>query len=424
MRKLQVQGSAPLGAEPGERPIFRGHIQSLDGLRGLAILLVLTVHLWRPETRTALGMAITRTARAGWTGVDLFFVLSGFLITGLLIDSRARPNFLRNFFARRALRILPLYTLFLVVSLVLLPLWFDHLGLSQRPSFGNRADAAHWPWYALFVSNYWMALADRFPAGWSNSLTWSLAVEEQFYLLWPWLILVCPPRWLPRAIGFVFAAAIAARAFVVWLDAGWLTAALVTPCRMDALAAGGWVAAYLRSPGFQARTWRWLLRGAVALALPAAAVWILWEDGDPRTGAAFQVVGYSLLAVAGAGLLGAALTGDPPVLRPLRSSPLVALGKVSYGIYLFHLVLFTAVLPVAYKTVLALTRWQIAERFFWWAFGVAGSWLLAWFLYRAVEAPCLRLKERFRTPTSDTADLGAPNPLPSGSRSPATEAAA
>lgn len=393
-----------------ERPVFRGYVRSLDGLRGVAILLVLTVHLWRPETETAAGAVLTRLARGGWTGVDLFFVLSGFLITGLLIDSRDRPGYLANFFARRALRILPLYALFLVVSLVLLPIWFDHLGLSGRPSFGNRADAADWPWYALFLSNYRMALADRFSAGWTNSLTWSLAVEEQFYLLWPWLILLCPPRRLPWAIGTVFGAAVLARAALVGLGAGWLPVAISTPCRMDALAAGGWVAAYLRSPGFQPRTWKWLVRGGAGLALPAAA-WVLW-DGDPRTGAAFQVAGYSLLAVAGAGLLGLALDGGP---RALRSAPLVALGKVSYGVYLFHLVLFTAVLPVAYKPVLALARWQIVERFFWWGFGIAGSWLLAWCLYRVVEAPFLRLKDRFRT--------GAAH-APAGGRLPAAEGAA
>jgi len=381
---------------PGNPPEFRGRLRGLDGLRGLAILLVMLVHFWRPEEKTALGAAMTRAARLGWAGVDLFFVLSGFLITGILMDTRARPGYLRNFFARRVLRIFPLYYLFLAISLLLMPAYFAGIGFDRVPGFGHAADAAAWPWYVSYTSNLWMAHHNDFSAGLANSLTWSLAIEEQFYLVWPWLILLCPPRRLFAAMAAVFTGAVAFRAGLALSGSHWLPILVLTPCRVDTLAAGGMLAVYVRSPRFRPQTLRRLSRAALFVGLPVFAAWVILSRQDVRETTAFQVAGYSLLALGCAGLLAKVLDGDAPAVRKVfHSGPLTSLGKYSYGIYLFHVLLFTAVLPLAFKPVMALLKLVILERFFWLFAGIGSSWLLAAGLYHLYEVRFLRLKRFF-----------------------------
>ncbi len=148
-------------------------VPALDGLRGLAILAVVEFHFAegltnasRPES------AIYNVFRTGWLGVDLFFVLSGFLITGILSNSKGTPGYFRNFYWRRALRIFPPYYAFLFVFGVLYPL------ARHRP-----LDAPWWHW--TYLTN--VAIAAGLPVN-SCSHFWSLAIEEQFYLLWPLLI--------------------------------------------------------------------------------------------------------------------------------------------------------------------------------------------------------------------------------------------
>jgi peptidoglycan/LPS O-acetylase OafA/YrhL len=370
----------------------------------VAIALVLLIHTWRPETHTRLGAAINRLARVGWTGVDLFFVLSGFLITGILLDALGRPGSYRDFFARRALRIVPLYGLFLVVSLLVLPAYFSWLGIARLPRFGNAIDAAAWPWFVLFAANLWMARENRFAYGSTNGPTWSLAIEEQFYLLWPWFLRLCRPGWRVRAMLLCMAAACAARTVLLLRGAGWLPILVLTPCRVDALAAGGLVAAYLRSPGFQPVAWRRLTRAGLWLCLPTALLWVLAAEADARGTATFQVFGYTWLALGYAGLLGTLLDGGAPrlVVRWCESRPLVSFGKYSYGIYLFHLMIFAVVLPVAQRPVASVLGTQVAERCFWMVAGVAGSWGLAYCLYHLYEVRFLRLKTRFRGASGET----------------------
>jgi peptidoglycan/LPS O-acetylase OafA/YrhL len=383
-------------------------LRRLDGLRGLAILLVMVVHFWRPEEATALGRWMTRVAAAGWSGVDLFFVLSGFLITGILADTRGRPGWLRNFFARRVLRIFPLYYLFLAVSMLLLPAYVARIHFTRVPDYGYAADVAAWPWYASYTSNLWMALHGRFSPGGANSLTWSLAVEEQFYLAWPLLILLCPPRRLLALVGALFAAAVAVRTGLVLAGSGWLPIFLLLPCRMDALAAGALAALYLRSPRFRPRVWQRLGSAACFILLPAAVLWILRPAGDVRETAPFQVAGYSLLALGFAGLLAKVLDGGTVLRRAFDAAPLVSLGKYSYGIYLFHVVLFSAVLPLAYKPVLAWLGSKLLERWFWLFAGIAGSWLLAAALYHLFEVHFLRLKRSFGGAAAEAPAAAAP----------------
>jgi peptidoglycan/LPS O-acetylase OafA/YrhL len=178
-------------------------IPALDGLRGIAIILVMLHHFtyYRPET--GIDAVIAGVPLFGWVGVDLFFVLSGFLITGILLDSRGSTRYFTNFYARRTLRIFPLYYLVLFLALVALP---------QFPSVhtvlaGDIEMPPRWPYWA-YLTNF--SVAERgFVHGWVD-VAWSLAIEEQFYLVWPLVIWLCPQRLLPWlctaiVIGEVFA---------------------------------------------------------------------------------------------------------------------------------------------------------------------------------------------------------------------------
>ena len=172
----------------------RGHIPGLDGVRGLAIALVLFHHLWPWIWDGPVLSVVTRLHHLGWIGVDIFFVLSGFLITGILLDSRGRAGYWRNFIARRALRIFPLYFLFLVVAFAVLPGLLTLLGQADPLLLENRKAL---PWFVTYMSNHIVLFDDLsvrsllrtdgvagVQGGIHESLaiTWSLSVEEQFYL--------------------------------------------------------------------------------------------------------------------------------------------------------------------------------------------------------------------------------------------------
>src|SRR5579863_9160491 len=211
------------------------HVRAYDGLRGIAIVLVLLRHLGEDLPARRLGGVVDAALNAGWLGVDVFFVLSGFLITGILLDARgdeAQPSegyFLR-FYARRALRIFPLYYLFLAVTIFI-----------ARPPMPHGT----W-WYWSYTSNVLIA-RHGWPEGlWETGHLWSLAVEEQFYLVWPAIIAWTPRRRLPVLCVAIIVGAIAVRIALIHQGAA-LGAYVLTPARADTLAVGAALAIALRS---------------------------------------------------------------------------------------------------------------------------------------------------------------------------------
>src|SRR5438552_3923720 len=130
---------------------WSAHSSALDGLRGVAILMVLSYHFYRSTSDTAFDVVVAHFAMSGWMGVDLFFVLSGFLIAGILIDSKGSPHYLRNFYMRRVLRIFPLYYLFLFVVFSIVP----------RVTYVDDAVFQylrhHQKWFYLYLQHIWIA---------------------------------------------------------------------------------------------------------------------------------------------------------------------------------------------------------------------------------------------------------------------------
>src|SRR5690606_8311371 len=226
------------GADEGRDP-------RLDGLRGLAIALVLLYHT------TQYGFAESPFARVlvalpavGWSGVDLFFVLSGFLITGLLLRAKDGARYYGPFYARRALRILPLYWTALVFFLVLMP---RLPGLDRIDAWYPGAAREGW-WFWLFLSNVQLALEGARQHRFLD-IAWSLAIEEHFYLAWPWSARWTSARPLLRVCAGAAGPALALRVALVWAGAPALAPYVLTPCRLAALATGAALAVAARRGG-------------------------------------------------------------------------------------------------------------------------------------------------------------------------------
>jgi len=335
----------------------------LDGLRAVAVCGVLFQHYAPVEW--------SRLFSAGGWGVGLFFVLSGYLITGILLRGKTdreqthRPSsFLKNFYIRRALRIMPVYYAALVLG------WW--LGVVYlRESF---------LWHAAFLSNIYFSLQNSYCG--AISPFWSLAVEQHFYLFWPWMVWMTPEHRLKKTIlglilsGYVFR--------LIALAAGWnaVARAILTPCAFELLGTGALLAYnnYKEGPS-SGSTIRILLTGGLCL-YPLA---LLFQIKRPDTALTFALNGivscgfyYGLVA-------GAAQGFQSACGKWLEWKPIVYLGKLSYGIYLFHELIYSQILP-EWNYHWAGTRAALA---------FTGTLILSIVSYELLETPIHNLKRYF-----------------------------
>lgn len=267
----------------------------------------------------------------GWPGLDIFFVLSGFLITGILVDSRGRPNYFRNFYARRTLRVFPLYYGVLILLFFVLPLvGIDH----WVPPTGTQ-----W-WYWSYLSNWWIYDNWQYvPDG--IGVFWSLAVEEQFYLVWPLVILLTPRHRLRAVIVTLIVGFMAVRIGAV--VSGVATKGAIyayTITRADAILIGAWLAVYLRdtprSAAVMARATRVALVATIGIMLVVLVQRGNLHPFDPR----MQIFGYSLVSLLNGAVLVLAITlpKEHLLIRILESRLLVFFGVYSYAMYILHVV--------------------------------------------------------------------------------------
>ena len=363
------------------------HLPALDGVRGVAIFVVV-VHMLSLLTAppSAMGRLLSSLFSYGWMGVELFFALSGFLITGILLDTRGSPTYLSTFYARRFLRIFPLYYGTLFVAFVVLP------ALGAAPT-AIEHDRPHQIWLWTYLSN-WVAPTRLGSEAFHHF--WSLSVEEQFYILWPFALLRTGPRGCLRLCLGVALAALVAR--VALLGAGVSTAAVYgfTVTRMDALALGGAAAAALRIPELGPRLAarpRPLWAGA-AVAFGGGALFGRYDLNTFATSS----IGYTFLAVACALVVLAAAASDlqPRARSALRSAPLRALGKYSYAIYVLHKPLHDFVgKPMLARLGLDASRSTLVALVYV-AAGLGASFAVAYATFHLYEKHFLRLKSRLR----------------------------
>lgn len=363
-------------------------LPSLDGLRGAAILMVL-MHQLLVFDAAALGPIARRVAYVldiGWVGVTLFFVLSGFLITHLLLALQGQEGALRSFYARRALRILPLSVLLVLVLVVLWP----RLGTPPEPYANDHA-----AWYLLFASNW----AEVFRVG-GTALPnyWSLAVEEQFYLLWPALLARRSARqvlWLSVAVVML---GVLCRIVMVALSVAPSVVYVSTFSRIDALAAGASLAAAIRLPG--AMPWLLAQRRQLAwLALAIALAGLLATYGYPRLRPIGQTLGYTVQTLAFTLWLASALAADVGSVahQALRQRWLRSFGQYSYAIYLVHHPLHVLAGPVLREALGRLGLTGVPLMACYMVLGIAALWCIGWATWRLVEKPLLALRPGYRT---------------------------
>jgi peptidoglycan/LPS O-acetylase OafA/YrhL len=369
----------------------RQRFAPLDGLRGLAIAAVFCFH-YRIEPQSP--------AEWGWVGVDLFFALSGFLITGILFDSLGEQHYFKNFYIRRALRIFPLYWALWCVLIVL-------MAAERRFEIGFLA----WPAY---VGNYLGTYAIW--AGWNhehfNRLPatvpvahetlrlqvgpyWSLCVEEQYYLTWP--LVVWAVRRRERLLGICLGAIASVLALRValhfWLPAAWVEHNQVyfwTITRADSLLAGSALALWVRGPGGVKRLGV-RIASAVTLASVGAIALAAWRWGlfqDMTFAGWMQTWGLTAVAAAACGVVALSLRARW-IGKVLTWRPFQHLGRVSYGFYVFHLLFWDCDRIVIDATEPWVPAWLIHAAVFGWV------WLLSWASFRWFETPFLRLKDRW-----------------------------
>lgn len=372
-------------------------LPALDGIRGLAILFVALFHftaLVGPDTDRWVDEAFLKVTLAGWVGVDLFFVLSGFLITGILFDAKSvATNYFRNFYARRTLRIFPAYYGFLLLLALVLPL------VQPMEDVATGAVRDKLVWYATYLTNVNLGgnplvHGDFF----LTSHLWSLAVEEQFYVVWPAVVFVFGRRPLMAICVLVIACALALRTGLELAGTDAYVIHEITPARMDTLAVGALIALAVRDRRDldRLRAVAWPVAAIASAAL--LAIFFSRDRFSPFDGWV-QTAGYTSLAfVFGAFLLAGFESGPRTALRTVLSvRPLMFLGKYSYALYLVH---WPAASLLARRTdffdfvPLAAGSGLLREAAFIAAAG-ALSITVAWLSWQLWESQFLKLKTRF-----------------------------
>ena len=379
----------PLRTSP--RPPRKDWYPGLDGVRAVAVALVFSVHYMGRQTHGV-----------GWIGVMIFFVLSGFLITGILFDNQHEPHRFRNFYVRRTLRIFPLFYFVWLCILVagifvkeywhpVLLLWPTYLGNYARFIGGMGADR-------IYTSHARIAI--------EIGHFWSLAVEEQFYLLWPLVVFLVGRRstLIRICIAVVVCTPLLRFLLVALLPHSMLDVEFLyrmTFTEADAFLFGGLLALLMRGPAEASllRAGPKLLYGALG-ALVVAAIYNQHVHGQSiaATTPWMSTYGFTLLDVAAGGLLICSLQPATHVFRAMTLRPVRLLGKYSYGFYVYHVILgplLNHVLPA-----LNLTRPKYvlySQIMLNWAIAFLAVLAVSAASYHLVERPFLKLKDRFTT---------------------------
>jgi peptidoglycan/LPS O-acetylase OafA/YrhL len=309
----------------------RQHYPALDGLRGLAILLVVFYH----------NFGFINYFFFGWLGVDLFFVLSGYLITSILLNDLGNKNYLRNFYMRRVLRIFPLYYLCLIIFLLVLP-----NTKAENIDFSYYTNNQWWLW--VYLQN-WLYISK--PAGSVQILhhLWSLAVEEQFYLVWPLMILLFrKPKYLLWLMSTLLFFVLFLR-FYIWInkieDLAYFN--LYTFSRIDGICIGCMLALV------QKINFDLLKKYTPVIVLSLAAINFIFFFFNRYYNFTFPylaIAGYTTFAAMFALLVHEAVSGETKIINLLFDNAFMKFfGKISYGLYIFHWPVYLLLSPLLIK---------------------------------------------------------------------------
>lgn len=322
-------------------PEHDGHIAALDGFRGLAVLMV-TLYRFAEVSLTSavVGNLPGKAVFIGASGVDLFFVLSGFLITGILLESKTRSDYFPRFYFRRTLRIFPLYFASLFLFLWLLPSFgLDSVVKGDKiVDFTGQIEGNQIHLW-LYTSNLSIAWADKWHFGALNHF-WSLAIEEQFYLVWPMIVLLLAPRQLLKWCLIAFATLAVCRIGFSFAQINDIASKTFTLFRMDGLLLGAVAALVYRHFGYKLWNYQpWFRVGVLVSGMLFCATFVVGKDDF--------TVRYTLVSLAATFLLLSTLACATDGLERLcfENPILRSLGKYSYAMYIFQLPLIPLLAP-------------------------------------------------------------------------------
>jgi peptidoglycan/LPS O-acetylase OafA/YrhL len=386
---------------PQLRPADRFYRPELDGLRFFSFLVVFIshAHLLQRDTFAGsspliaeAGLWLQSATHLGYAAVAVFFVLSSYLITELLFREHERTGKIDipAFYARRALRIWPLYFFFLAIALVIEP----RLGL---PGLTN----AQLPWYCAFLGNWQIVATQEIPRS-ATQLLWTVAIEEQFYLAWPLLIALVSPKRLGWICTGLLAAGTLARTYLCLTGASFYTIHFNTFTHFDAIAWGSLLAIANRAGWFQ--RWNFTARGLLCVGGLLLALVTQRYLAEPRNVPLWPLLAYPLFAIAGAAIVAGAMRSPQSHPGWLTNPWFVQWGKISYGLYIWHILAIFVVYGLGWCP--ARSPWTIV-------YALPVTFALATMSYHWIEQPFLRWKRQWsRVETS---------PPPIGSNPPAAE---
>lgn len=318
---------------------MENRIKELDGLRGIAVVLVMALHLFKRAayfTEHPVLETFTTFTTVGWVGVDIFFTLSGFLITSILLKSKTDEHYFRNFYVRRVLRIFPLYYASLAFVLLFAP--------KVEPEFKEQLGMAL-PIMLLYQQN-WALLFKDFHITQYLGTTWSLAIEEQFYLIWPFIVYKLDREKLVKfSMGYIVVSIIARiLGTLLWTNVGEATTFFyyTSFARFEEMLFGGSLAVFLTYDGSQDKIRRYSIPLFVASLALFIGLSLLSLPGLPHPDYAsvpLTLGGYPAAALFTVGLIGVFISYPPQnILRRIFGNPILTfLGQYSYSMYLFHM---------------------------------------------------------------------------------------
>lgn len=313
--------------------IYKDHtleyIPGLDGIRGIAILFVIIFHLWEHGFTSSLPTPTSFFSQMGWFGVDLFFVLSGYLITTTLLNIKDSPKYFKSFLARRFLRILPVYYLFLLTLFTIVSI----TPIGSLTYFQWLIKNQIWLW--LFLQNMYVALTGiPFPG--VNHL-WILSVELQFYLVWPLVVYYSSRKRLMHVALFMILLSLVTRVVVILFSQDWHFTYFSTICRMDSLAFGSLAAIFLMERDRFKLLFKWI-NIFFALSVISLISIIILQGGLQFKGLLTNTVGFTFMGIIFATFIMKLVSGtiNTGVSRLCESSCLIFLGKISYSLYIVH----------------------------------------------------------------------------------------
>ena len=382
-----------LNTEPNQDKLPSGRIPTLDGVRGLAILAVLVYHFadqFKLDFVSGAEKTVLAVCLSGWIGVDLFFVLSGFLITGILCDTKGSSNYFRSFFGRRFLRIFPLYYAFLFLVCFAGPAVSS--SLAERAHL-MRSDVA---WYLAYLSNFLVAVRGKFNHVDAGYL-WSLAVEEQFYLVWPVMILLLRRRGLVTLITCLFAGSLLLRLWALSRGVSVDAVYAIPFTHLESLTMGSLLAIALRT-NLNRKMLSACLSAAAVLSLIAVLTIGVTRGNFKFYDATVAKWGVTLCAIVfGYVVWSSVLIAANPRsthYRWLASPFLRSFGKYSYCIYLVHVPVGEAMEMFIFDPTQHMVLGSLLPSFaVFTALAVTASWIVGFLSWRLFEVQILKFKD-------------------------------